>query len=85
MADVAGAAVAVQEEDQEAIKKVEAKNALENYAFNMRSTIKDDKVASKLDPSDKQTIESAVDEAISWLDTNQLAEVWRPLMLGSSP
>ena len=26
------------------MKKVEAKNALENYAFNMRNTIKDDKV-----------------------------------------
>jgi hypothetical protein len=33
-----------QTEDEEAVKKVEAKNALENYAFNMRNTIKDDKV-----------------------------------------
>ena len=31
-------------EDEEAVKKVEAKNALENYAYNMRNTIKDDKV-----------------------------------------
>ena len=36
--------VLLQEEDAEAVKKVEAKNALENYAFNMRNTIKDDKV-----------------------------------------
>lgn len=35
---------AQQAEDEEAVKKVEAKNALENYAFNMRNTIKDDKV-----------------------------------------
>jgi hypothetical protein len=34
----------LQTEDEEAVKKVEAKNALENYAFNMRNTIKDDKV-----------------------------------------
>lgn len=34
----------MQTEDEEAVKKVEAKNALENYAFNMRNTIKDDKV-----------------------------------------
>ena len=32
-------------------------------------------IASKMDPADKSTIESAVDDAISWLDTNQLAEV----------
>lgn len=62
-------------EDEEAIKKVEAKNALENYAFSMRSTIRDEKVASKLDPADKSTIEQTTDECISWLDTNQLAEV----------
>ena len=32
-------------------------------------------VASKLSPEDKEKIEKAVDEAISWLDNNQLAEV----------
>lgn len=31
-------------------------------------------VASKLSPEDKEKIEKAVDEAISWLDSNQLAE-----------
>lgn len=35
-----------QAEDEEAVKKVEAKNALENYAFNMRNTIKDEKVSA---------------------------------------
>ncbi|KAL2464405.1 Heat shock 70 kDa protein 5 [Forsythia ovata] len=62
-------------EDEEVKKKVEAKNALENYAYNMRNTVKDEKFASKLDPSEKQKIESAVEEAIEWLDRNQLAEV----------
>uniref|UniRef100_A0A453FWH8 Heat shock protein 70 n=2 Tax=Aegilops tauschii TaxID=37682 RepID=A0A453FWH8_AEGTS len=52
-----------------------AKNALENYAYNMRNTIKDDKIASKLPAADKKKIEDAIDGAISWLDTNQLAEV----------
>ena len=32
-------------------------------------------VASKLSQEDKERIEKAVDEAISWLDSNQLAEV----------
>lgn len=31
-------------EDEAVRKKVEAKNGLENYAYNLRNTIKDDKV-----------------------------------------
>jgi L1 cell adhesion molecule like protein len=61
--------------DEKNRKKVEAKNGLENYAYSMRNTIRDEKVSSKLDASDKQTIEKAVDDAIAWLDKNQLAEV----------
>ena len=33
-------------EDEEHKKRVEAKNGLENYAYNMRNTIRDDKVRS---------------------------------------
>jgi L1 cell adhesion molecule like protein len=62
-------------EDEANRKKVEAKNHLENYAYSMRNTIRDEKVASKLDAADKQAIEKAVEDAISWLDKNQLAEV----------
>ncbi|CAH9143197.1 unnamed protein product [Cuscuta epithymum] len=61
-------------EDEEHKKKVEAKNALENYAYNMRNTVKDEKIGSKLSADDKKKIEDAIDQAISWLDSNQLAE-----------
>jgi heat shock protein 1/8 len=59
-------------EDEEVKKKVDAKNGLENYAYNMRNTIKD---AGNLSSDDKQKLEKAVNDAISWLDANQLAEV----------
>jgi len=62
-------------EDEKIKKKVEAKNALENYAYNMKNTVSDQKVSSQLDPADKATIEKAVEDAIKWLDQNQLAEV----------
>jgi len=62
-------------EDEEHKKKVEAKNSLENYAYNMRNTIQDEKIASKLPADDKKKIEDAVEQAIQWLDSNQLAEV----------
>ncbi|KAL7253978.1 hypothetical protein ACSBR1_008345 [Camellia fascicularis] len=61
-------------EDEEQKKKVETKNALENYAYNMRNTIKDEKISTKLPPADKKKIEDAIDQAIHWLDANQLAE-----------
>ena len=54
-------------EDEEH-KKVEAKNALENYAYNMRNTICDDKIGEKLPAADKKKIEDSVEEAIQWLD-----------------
>jgi L1 cell adhesion molecule like protein len=36
--------------------------------------LKDEKVASKLDASDKDSLTKAIDETISWLDKNQTAE-----------
>nr|BAJ34597.1 unnamed protein product [Eutrema halophilum] len=62
-------------EDEQVKKKVEAKNSLENYAYNMRNTVKDEKLAQKLDQEDKQKIEKAINEAIDWIEGNQLAEV----------
>jgi L1 cell adhesion molecule like protein len=62
-------------EDEAHKKKVDAKNGLENYAYNMKNTISDEKVADKIDPEDKKKIETAIEETISWLDNNQLAEI----------
>jgi L1 cell adhesion molecule like protein len=61
-------------EDEDHRKKIESKNSLENYAYNMRNTIRDEKVAGNLDPADKKKIEDAIEAAIQWLDQNQLAE-----------
>jgi len=60
--------------DDEAHKsKVEARNALEGYVFNLRNTIQD--AALPLSDQDKQTITQMVDETISWLDsTDELQE-----------
>ncbi|CCW60163.1 unnamed protein product, partial [Phytomonas sp. EM1] len=60
-------------EDRLQRDRVEAKNALENYAYSMKNTINDTNVAGKLDESDKKTIESAVEEALRWLNNNQEA------------
>merc|ERR1711939_820948 len=61
-------------EDEANRGKVEARNGLENYCFTMRNTLTEEKLADKFDAGDKEKIESAVQEALDWLDKNQLAE-----------
>ncbi|KAI9336204.1 hsp71-like protein [Zopfochytrium polystomum] len=60
-------------EDEEVAQRIQAKNGLESYAYNLRNTLNDESVSSKLDASDKNKLKSAVDDAISWLDGNQEA------------
>merc|ERR1712232_375169 len=61
-------------EDEAHKAKVEAKNGLENYCFTMRNTLNEEKLKEKFEAGDKEKIEAAVQEALDWLDKNQLAE-----------
>merc|ERR1712210_356282 len=61
-------------EDEEFKKKVEAKNGLENYCYSMKNTLGDEKVKDKISEDDKTKAEKAIDDALSWLEGNQLAE-----------
>jgi len=61
-------------EDESQKSKIEAKNGLENYCFTMRNTLQEEKLKDKFEGDDKDKIEKAVQEALDWLDKNQLAE-----------
>merc|ERR1712096_349001 len=61
-------------EDEQIKAKIEAKNGLENYCFAMRNTLNEEKLKDKFEGDDKEKIEKAVQEALDWLDKNQLAE-----------
>jgi len=61
-------------EDEANKSRIEAKNGLENYAYNMKNTMSDEKLKDKIEEGDKTTIEGKCDEVISWLDANQSAE-----------
>uniref|UniRef100_A0A671RPS1 Heat shock cognate 71 kDa protein n=1 Tax=Sinocyclocheilus anshuiensis TaxID=1608454 RepID=A0A671RPS1_9TELE len=61
-------------EDDVQREKVAAKNGLESYAFNMKSTVEDEKLKGKISDEDKQKILDKCNEVISWLDKNQTAE-----------
>ena len=56
------------------LKNISAKNNLEAYCFNIKSTIDDEKFKEKIEASEKQTVTSKCDETIRWLDSNQQAE-----------
>merc|ERR1719253_85463 len=62
------------EEDEQNKSKIEAKNGLENYCWTMRNTLQEEKIKDKFEGDDKDKIEKAVQEALDWLDKNQLAE-----------
>merc|ERR1712078_939143 len=61
-------------EDEAQKVKIEAKSGLENYCFTMRNTLAEEKLQDKFEAGDKEKIEKAVQEALDWLDKNQLAE-----------
>merc|ERR1712043_45222 len=62
-------------QDEKQKERISAKNNLESYCFNMKSTVEDEKFKDKISDSDKETIVKKCDETIKWLDANQLAEV----------
>jgi heat shock protein 5 len=62
------------EQDKLAKDTVDARNALEGYAYNMKNQVNDnEKLGSKISDEDKETIEDAVKNTIEWLDDNRSA------------
>merc|ERR1719445_2819507 len=62
-------------DDEKQKERISAKNGLESYCFNMKTTMEDDNLKDKVDEADKKKIMDKCEEAIKWLDGNQLAEV----------
>merc|ERR1712078_529430 len=65
------------DEDAKVKEKVDKRNALEGYAYNLRNTLNDEEkgIADKISEEDKETLEEAVKETLDWLDENDDAEV----------
>lgn len=58
------------EEDAQVQKKVEARNALENFTYSLKNQISDNEgLGGKLDSSDKKTIQDAIKSAQDWLES----------------
>ena len=60
-------------EDDMQRERISAKNALDSYCSNIRSTINDEQVAKNISSEDKSKINDTLKTTIDWLDQNQLA------------
>merc|ERR1712004_782511 len=62
-------------DDEKQKERIAAKNGLESYCFNMKSMMEDQNLKAKISEEEKKTIISKCDEALKWLESNQLGEV----------
>ena len=62
------------EEDERQRRRIDAKNALENYAYSLKNTLSDDKGKDKIAEDDRTKLNQETDTAIRWLENNADAE-----------
>merc|ERR1712057_44185 len=62
------------EEDAKAKERIDAKNQLESYCYQMKNTIEEDKFKSAVSEDEAKAIKDKVDETMAWLETAEHAE-----------
>jgi heat shock protein 5 len=63
------------EEDKVMKETIDARNALEGYAFSLKNSVNDkEKLGAKISEEDKETIEKAAKEVTDWLEEHPDAE-----------
>jgi L1 cell adhesion molecule like protein len=61
--------------DEELKKKVEARNSLEGYCFNVRNSMNQEQLSAVLKPDDKEMIQKEIRECFGWIENHQEADV----------
>jgi len=64
------------DEDKKVKDKIDARNGLESYCYNLKNQLEDGEkgIADKIESDDKEAIEKAVQDALDWMDENQEAD-----------
>jgi len=60
------------EEDRLVKERIDAKNGLESYLYNLKNTMEDG--ADKVSAQDRKDLQDMVDETLDWMDDNQGAD-----------
>merc|ERR1711937_787509 len=60
------------EEDKKVKDRIDARNGLESYLYNLKNTLDDEEkgVADNISTQDKKELEDIIDEALDWMDEN---------------
>ena len=64
-----------EEEDKKALARVEARNKLESFAYQMKNALDDENMKDKFSEDDRKTVTDKSKEVIEWLDANNSAEL----------
>merc|ERR1712228_390408 len=64
------------EEDKKVKERIDARNGLESYLYNLKNTLNDEEkgVADKMSAGDKKELQDMIDETLDWLDDNPEAD-----------
>jgi len=64
------------EEDKNVKERIDARNGLESYVYNLKNQLEDDEngLADKISSEDKKELQDMIDEALDWIEKNPEAE-----------
>jgi len=64
------------DEDRQVKERIDARNGLESYLYNLKNTLDDEEkgVADNISPEDKKELQDVIDEVLDWMDENPEAE-----------
>jgi len=62
------------DEDKAAKERIDAKNSLESYCYQMKNTASEDKFKEAVSEEEAKAVTDKVDEVMAWLDTAEHAE-----------
>ena len=62
------------EEDKKVKERIDARNGLESYLYNLKNTLEDDEKADSISAEDKKELQDIVDETLDWMDENPEAD-----------
>jgi len=64
------------EEDKKVQGRINARNGLESYLYNLKNTLEDEEkgISEKIEAAEKNELVSLIDEALDWLEENPEAE-----------
>jgi endoplasmic reticulum chaperone BiP len=64
------------EEDRKVKERIDARNGLESYLYNLKNTLEDDEkgLSDNISAEDKKELQDIIDEALDWMDSNPEAD-----------